>query len=80
MKALVVSTHFPTDLERSVGGTFKRMRIFLNALQEKASIRLLIYLNSDLNIDARRTAEAKAFLQSAWELEDLERATCWARA
>lgn len=76
MKALFVSTHFPTDPKQSASGTYKRMRLFLDALHERASIRLLIYADSDLRVDAGRTAEAKAFLQSAWGLDDVDIVVC----
>jgi glycosyltransferase involved in cell wall biosynthesis len=72
MKALFVSAHFPKDFKQSASGTYKRMRVFLDALKEKASIRLLFYYRPELEAHARRVAEVKYALQSAWGLNDVD--------
>ena len=74
MKGLFVSAHFPRDFRQSTTGTFKRMRMFLQALQEKASVRLLFYCAPEL--DDKRIAETTAALISEWNLDGHELLVC----
>ena len=76
MKALFVSTHFPYDVRRNASGTFKRMRVFLDALKERVSLRLLFYHVPNLEVDARRIEQTKAELQTEWGLDALELVVC----
>lgn len=76
VKALFVSTHFPYDFRKNATGTFKRMRVFLDALKERVSLRLLFYYSPNVEVDARRVKETKAAMKSEWELDDLELVVC----
>lgn len=75
-KVLFVSTHFPYDFRKNTTGTFKRMRVFLDALKERVSLRLLFYYPPYLDVDARRVSETKSALQSEWLLDDFDMTVC----
>jgi glycosyltransferase involved in cell wall biosynthesis len=76
MKVLFVSNRVPTDLAKMSSGTFKRMRTFLDALRENASIRVLLYCHHDLAIDPNRVAAAREYAKSAWNLDDQQLVMC----
>src|SRR5689334_21945155 len=76
MKVLFVSNRVPTDLAKMSSGTFKRMRTFLDALRENASIRLLLYCHHDLAVDRDRVAAAREYAKSAWDLGDQQLVMC----
>jgi glycosyltransferase involved in cell wall biosynthesis len=77
MKALFVTNHVPSNASESTTGTFKRMRTFIDALQQKASLRLLCYCRVDHGTVSHRAAETRALLQSQWQLgEDVEVIIC----
>jgi glycosyltransferase involved in cell wall biosynthesis len=70
MNVLFVSDHAPASASHSSSGTYKRMRTFLDALREKASVRLLLYCRPDL------VAAATALLKSDWSLDASEFTIC----
>jgi hypothetical protein len=72
MNVLFISTHFPYDSQRSATGTYKRMRVFLDALKERVSLRLLFYYPPYLNVDARSIEDAKATMRHEWGLTDVD--------
>jgi glycosyltransferase involved in cell wall biosynthesis len=76
MKVLFVSDRFPSDAARISSGTFKRMRTFLDALREKASVRLLLYCHYALACDTAKFAAAREFTKEAWGLTDKDLVIC----
>ena len=76
MKALLVSTHFPRQFQQGVSGTYKRMLTIIDALREKASLRLLFYYTPELDFDAQGAAEAAASLKREWGLADVDVVLC----
>src|ERR1043166_8610383 len=52
------------------------MRTFLDAIKQRASVRILFYHGYGLEVDEKHIAETKAAMQSEWELDDLELVTC----
>jgi len=75
-KVLFVSTHFPYDFRKSTTGTFKRMRVFLDALKDRVSLHLLFYYPPYLDVDAQRVSETKSALRSEWLLDDFDVTVC----
>jgi ABC-type protease/lipase transport system fused ATPase/permease subunit len=72
MNVLFISTHFPYDSQRSATGTYKRMRVFLDALKERVSLRLLFYYPPYLNVSGRSIEDAKATMRHEWGLTDVD--------
>jgi glycosyltransferase involved in cell wall biosynthesis len=76
VKALFVTTHFPPDIRQGTSGTFKRMRTIIDALREKASVRLLFYYIRELDFDAEAADRAREALKSAWQFDDVDIRLC----
>jgi glycosyltransferase involved in cell wall biosynthesis len=70
MNVLFVSDHAPSSTNHSSSGTYKRMRTFIDALREKAAVRLLFYCRPDL------VAAATNLLESEWALDTTEFTIC----
>jgi hypothetical protein len=69
MRVLFVSTHFPSDLRVYVHGTFKRMRLFVDAVKEIAQLDMLFYVRSDRDISASAVSRLERSISDHWGTE-----------
>jgi glycosyltransferase involved in cell wall biosynthesis len=76
MKALFVSTFFPSNFRQPTAATFNRMRMFLDALKQRAALCLLFYCRPDVALDHVCNAAAEALVRSAWDLPDVDVILC----
>ncbi|PSB24807.1 glycosyltransferase [Stenomitos frigidus] len=76
MRVLFVSTHFPSDLRLDVQGTYKRMAMFVEALQlmlqdqrsAKAALDVLFYVPPETDTSPEAIAATEKALSEHWNL------------
>lgn len=68
MHCLFISTHFPANLKTDVQGTFKRQRIFIDALKEISQLEFLFFVPSDKDISKRDIDKKTNALSEHWGL------------
>ncbi len=69
MKVLVVSKNLPGDFRTKVHGVFQRLRMFLEGIQEIASIDMLFYVASDLHISPSIISQVRRSFLEHWNIE-----------
>ena len=69
MKVLVVSRNLPSDFRTKVHGVYQRLRMFLEGINEIASIHLLFYVASDLHISPSVVAQTRQSFLEQWNIE-----------
>ncbi len=69
MKVLVVSRNLPSDFRTKVHGVYQRLRMFLEGINEIASIHLLFYVASDLHLSPTVVSEARQSFLEQWNIE-----------
>jgi glycosyltransferase involved in cell wall biosynthesis len=67
-KALFVSTHFPKDWSKSTTGAYKRMRMFVDALRVRATVKFLFYYRPELDSDTARFEKTRQDIINEWQL------------
>ena len=69
MKILFVSTNFPTDVKTSVHGLFKRMAMFINALNGLGDMDCLFYVPRDFDCSEASIRQHETELCKHWGVE-----------
>jgi glycosyltransferase involved in cell wall biosynthesis len=70
MHALIVSKHFPKDLRTNVGGTFQRLRLFIDALKkESAKLDALFYVPPQVDTSPAAVAVWEQTLAKHWDID-----------
>lgn len=68
MRVLFVSNHFPTDLSTSTQGIFKRMRLFIDALNPIAQLEMLFFVPPETDVSAEAIAATEQALSQHWQI------------
>ena len=69
MKVLVVSKNLPGDFRTKVHGVYQRLRMFLEGIQEIASIDMLFYVASDLHVSPSIISQVRRSFLEHWNIE-----------
>lgn len=75
MKIGFVSRTFPTDLDKSVHGIYKRMGMFVEALKDEGELDMLFYVDESIPVSPEYVEEAEAYLKGRWKA-DLKLTLC----
>ena len=67
MRVLFVSSSFPTDLQTKVGGVYQRMRLFIDAIKEFASLDMLFYAPAEVDVSPRARFSLEKSLSKYWQ-------------
>jgi len=67
MRVLFVSSTFPNDLKTKVGGVYQRMRLFVDAIKEIASLDILFYVPPDVDTTPSAVAKLEKNLSKYWD-------------
>ena len=69
MRVLFVSIRFPGDLRIFVNGVFKRMRMFINAINEISHLDILFYVPPHTDISSPEVSELESSFRKHWNAE-----------
>jgi len=69
MKVLVVSRNLPSDFRTKVHGVYQRLRMFLEAIKEIASIDMLFYVPPDLQVPPSFVSQVRHSFLEHWNIE-----------
>ncbi len=69
MKVLVVSKNVPSDFRTKVHGVYQRLRMFLEGIKEIASVDMLFYVSSDLQVSPSLVAQVKHSFLEHWNID-----------
>lgn len=69
MKILFVTSNLPYDLRILVHGVYKRMRMFIDAIKEVASIEMLIFVRPDVEISPSFVSSLERSFLEYWDAE-----------
>ena len=69
MKVLVVSKNFPSDFYTKVHGVYQRLRMFLEGINEIASIDMLFYVSPDLHVHPSFVSHVRRSFLEHWDIE-----------
>jgi len=68
-KILFVTGNFPYDLRILVHGVYKRMRMFIDAIKEVASIEMLIFVRPEVDISPSLVSSLERSFSEYWDAE-----------
>ncbi len=67
LRVLFVTPHFPEDPSRSISGAYKRMRMWLDAIQSSgATLEMLCFTRSDADASPENAARVSRALADEW--------------
>ncbi|MEM7064899.1 MAG: glycosyltransferase [Cyanobacteria bacterium P01_B01_bin.77] len=69
MRVLFISAHFPTDLRVKIHGVYKRMGLFINAIQGLAAIDFLYYVPPSFDISPTAVAKLEKEFAKRWQAD-----------
>lgn len=69
MKILFVTGNLPYDLRIAVHGVYKRMRMFIDAIKEVASIEMLIFVRPEVDISPTLVSSLERSFSEYWDVE-----------
>lgn len=69
MKIGLISPSFPADLKTHVYGAFKRLGVFIEALQEMGDLDMLFYVHPEMEINSQVIAEMQEKLTKHWNVK-----------
>jgi glycosyltransferase involved in cell wall biosynthesis len=67
MRVLFVSSTFPNDLKTKVGGVYQRMRLFVDAIKEIASLDMLFYVPAGVDTAPSAVDRLEKNLSKYWD-------------
>ena len=68
-RALIVSSHFPSDPNTYVFGAFRRQRMFIDALKDLAQLDVLFYVRPSISCSPVEVNEWQRILSQHWETD-----------
>lgn len=69
MKILFITANLPYDLRTLVHGVYKRMRMFIDAIKEVASIEMLIFVRPEVEISPSFVSSLERSFSEYWNIE-----------
>jgi glycosyltransferase involved in cell wall biosynthesis len=66
MRVLFISTVFPSDLQRSVYGVFKRAEMHIDALKDIAELSMLYYVPPNIDVSPSAVTSVQEALSKRW--------------
>jgi len=68
-RALIISSHFPSDPNTYVYGAFRRQRVFIDALKGLAQLDVLFYVRPSMSCSPTEVNEWQRILSQHWETD-----------
>ncbi len=67
MRVLFVSSTFPSEAKTKVGGVYQRMRLFVDAIKQIASLDMLFYVSGDVDTAPSAVSKLQVMLSRYWD-------------
>jgi len=69
MRVLIVSKHFPENLLTKVHGVYKRLQMFVDAINKTSQIDVLFFVPNDMEVSSSLIAKLEHSFSNYWDAE-----------